>query len=80
MSSEQNAPEVFEYQGQSAPPAQQDNDAQFGGQNVPHGMGQSKSSRRRRRKRKNKGGGGDSNDAQAQQAAPPNGRAAGLCA
>ena len=31
MSSEQNAPEVFEYQGQSAPPAQQENDAQFGG-------------------------------------------------
>ena len=60
MSSEQNAPEVFEYQGQSASPAQQDNDAQFGGQHVPHGMGQSKSSRRRRRKRKNKGGGGDS--------------------
>ena len=60
MSSEQNAPEVFEYQGQ---PAQQDNDAQFGGQNVPHGMGQSKSSRRRRRKRKNKGG-GDAPEAQ----------------
>ena len=57
MSSEQNAPEVYEYQGQPAPPAQQDNDAQFGGPNVPHGMGQSKSSRRRRRKRKNKGDG-----------------------
>jgi hypothetical protein len=56
MSSEQNAPEVYEYQGQPAPPAQQDNDAQYGGPNVPHGMGQSKSSRRRRRKRKSKGG------------------------
>ena len=65
MSSEQNPPEVFEYQGQQAPPAQQDNDAQFGGSNVPHGMGQSKSSRRRRRKRKNKGS-GDS-EAHAQQ-------------
>jgi hypothetical protein len=72
MSSEQNVPEVQEYQGQSAPPAQQDNDAQFDGPNVPHGMGQSKSSRRRRRKRKGKGsdsdapetqqGGGDSQD------------------
>jgi hypothetical protein len=57
MSSEQNAPEVYEYQGQPATPAQQDNDAQYGGPNVPHGMGQSKSSRRRRRKRKNKGDG-----------------------
>jgi hypothetical protein len=70
MSSEQNAPEVFDYQGQSSPPSQQDNDAQFGGQNVPHGMGQSKSSRRRRRKRKNKGGGGDSHEAQAAPQAP----------
>jgi hypothetical protein len=59
MSSEQNAPEVQEYQGQSAPPASQDNDAQFGGPNVPHGMGQSKSSRRRRRKRKGKGSDSD---------------------
>jgi hypothetical protein len=58
MSSEQNAPEVHEYQGQSAPPAQQD-DAQFGGSNIPHGMGQSKSSRRRRRKRKGKGSDSD---------------------
>ena len=69
MSSEQNAPEVFDYQGQSAAPSQQDNDAQFGGQNVPHGMGQSKSSRRRRRKRKNKGG-GDSHEAQSAPQAP----------
>ena len=72
MSSEQNLPEVFEYQGQQAPAAQQDNDSQFGGSNIPHGMGQSKSSRRRRRKRKNKG---DSSEAHAQQpgaqAAPP---------
>jgi hypothetical protein len=36
-------------------PVQQDAEAQFAGQNVPHGMGQSKSSRRRRRKRKSKG-------------------------
>ncbi len=55
MSSEQNVPEVQEYQGQQAPPAQQDQDGQFAGSNIPHGMGQSKSSRRRRRKRKNKG-------------------------
>jgi hypothetical protein len=34
---------------------QQDGDEQFSGENVPHGMGQSKSSRRRRRKRKSKG-------------------------
>jgi hypothetical protein len=68
MSSEQNAPEVVEYQGQSTPPGQ-DNDAEFGGQNVPHGMGQSKSSRRRRRKRKNKGGGSDRHDAQPPQQA-----------
>ncbi len=62
MSSEQNAPEVYEYQGQQAPSAQQENDAPFSATGVPHGMGQSKSSRRRRRKRKNKGG--DSHDAQ----------------
>ena len=55
MSSEQNAPEVHEYQGQQAPPANQDQDGQFTGSNIPHGMGQSKSSRRRRRKRKGKG-------------------------
>jgi hypothetical protein len=36
-------------------PSQQDGEANFAGQNIPHGMGQSKSSRRRRRKRKNKG-------------------------
>lgn len=70
MSSEQNAPEVYEYQGQPAPPAQQENDAQFGGPNVPHGMGQSKSSRRRRRKRKNKGDSNDGSPSQAAQAAP----------
>jgi hypothetical protein len=74
MSSEQNAPEVYEYQGQSAPPAQQDNDAQLGGSNVPHGMGQSKSSRRRRRKRKNKG---DAPEAQAPQGAASAGDQAG---
>jgi hypothetical protein len=68
MSSEQNAPEVYEYQGQQAPSAQQDNDAQFSGTGVPHGMGQSKSSRRRRRKRKNKGG--DGHDAPQQGAQP----------
>jgi hypothetical protein len=56
MSSEQNAPEVQEYQGQNASQVPQDQDAQFAGQNIGHGMGQSKSSRRRRRKRKNKGG------------------------
>ncbi len=56
MTSEQNVPEVQSYQGSTAAPAQQDGDAQYSGQNVPHGMGQSKSSRRRRRKRKNKVG------------------------
>jgi hypothetical protein len=55
MTSEQNVPEVQSHQGQQASPIQQDGDGQFTGQNVPHGMGQSKSSRRRRRKRKNKG-------------------------
>jgi hypothetical protein len=57
MSSEQNMPEVQEYQGQQAPPASQDQDGQFAGSNTAHGMGQSKSSRRRRRKRKGKGDG-----------------------
>jgi hypothetical protein len=55
MTSEQNAPEVESHQGPTMSPDQQGGDAQFDGQNVPHGMGQSKSSRRRRRKRKNKG-------------------------
>ena len=70
MSSEQNAPEVHEYQGQSAPPASQENDAQFGGPNVPHGMGQSKSSRRRRRKRKGKGSDSDAPQAASQTSQP----------
>ena len=60
MSSEQNVPEVQEHQG--PPPASTQMDGQMGqngasqdaGPNIPHGMGQSKSSRRRRRKRKNK--------------------------
>src|ERR1700677_3160850 len=55
MTSEQNAPEGESHQGPAMSPDQQGGDAQFDGQNVPHGMGQSKSSRRRRRKRKNKG-------------------------
>ncbi len=55
MTSEQNAPEVESHQGPMMSPAQSGGDAQFEGQNIPHGMGQSKSSRRRRRKRKNKG-------------------------
>ena len=46
-----NLPEVPSHQG--PPPSQQDQN--FAGSSVPHGMGQSKSSRRRRRKRKNKG-------------------------
>src|SRR5260370_32322646 len=66
MTSEQNVSEVQPHQDSTASPAQQDGDAQFTGQNVPHGMGQSKSSRRRRRKRKNKG-------SDAPQAAQPNG-------
>ncbi|HMF54607.1 MAG TPA: hypothetical protein VK593_09670 [Edaphobacter sp.] len=53
MTSEQNAPEVPSHEGSSAAPIQ-DGESQFGGGQIPHGMGQSKSSRRRRRKRKNK--------------------------
>ena len=56
MTSEQNVPEVDSHQGSTMSPGQQDGESQFAGQNVPHGMGQSKSSRRRRRKRKSKGG------------------------
>src|ERR1700761_8765585 len=56
MPSEQNVPEVDSHQGSTMSPVQQDGEAQFAGQNVPHGMGQAKSSRRRRRKRKSKGG------------------------
>lgn len=64
MSSEQNVPEVYEYQGQQAPPVQAEQGGeQFAGSGNAHGMGLSKSSRRRRRKRKNKGvegaGGGE---------------------
>ena len=55
MTSEQNFPEVQVHQGTPAPPASQDENSQFAGSSVPHGMGQSKSSRRRRRKRKTKG-------------------------
>jgi hypothetical protein len=55
MTSEQNVPEVDSHQGSTMSPGQQDGEAQFAAQNIPHGMGQSKSSRRRRRKRKNKG-------------------------
>ena len=55
MSSEQNVPEVYEYQGEQAPPIQgEQGGEQLFGQNSQPGMGQSKSSRRRRRKRKNK--------------------------
>jgi hypothetical protein len=66
MTSEQNVPEVDSHQGSTMSPVQQDGEAQFAGQNIPHGMGQSKSSRRRRRKRKNKG-------SEAPQGAQPNG-------
>jgi hypothetical protein len=55
MTSEQNVPEVDSHQGSTISPGQQDGEAQFTGQNIAHGMGQSKSSRRRRRKRKSKG-------------------------
>ena len=54
MTSEQNVTEVESHQGSTVSPSQ-NGDAQFTGQNVQHGMGQSKSSRRRRRKRKGKG-------------------------
>jgi hypothetical protein len=55
MTSEQNVPEVQPHQGSPISTGQQDGDEQFSGPNVPHGMGQSKSSRRRRRKRKTRG-------------------------
>src|SRR5665213_4168243 len=55
MTSEQNVPEVQSHEGSPISAGQQDGDEQFSGSNVPHGMGQSKSSRRRRRKRKSKG-------------------------
>jgi len=55
MTSEQNVPEVQPHQGSPIAAGPQDGDAQFVGQTVPPGMGQSKSSRRRRRKRKTKG-------------------------
>ena len=60
MSSDQNAPEAFEYQGQQALPPQQDHNSDFAGSSSAPGMGLSKSSRRRRRKRKGKGDGPDS--------------------
>ena len=52
-SEQQNIPEVQSHQGSSAPI--QDGESQYTGGQIPHGMGQSKSSRRRRRKRKSKG-------------------------
>ncbi|HUZ97459.1 MAG TPA: hypothetical protein VMU57_21345 [Edaphobacter sp.] len=70
MTSEQNVPEVQSPQGSSMSAGQQDGDEQFSGANVPHGMGQSKSSRRRRRKRKTKG-------PDAPQAAPQASQSAG---
>ncbi len=70
MTSEQNVPEVESHQGSPMSTGQQDGDEQFSGPNVPHGMGQSKSSRRRRRKRKNKG-------SDAPQGAQPSGEQAG---
>jgi CheY-like chemotaxis protein len=48
-------PEVPSHQGSTVAPIQ-DGESQFTGGQIPHGMGQSKSSRRRRRKRKNKVG------------------------
>ena len=70
MTSEQNVPEVQSHQGSTASTVQQDgDDAQFTGPNVPHGMGQSKSSRRRRRKRKTKGDAPQSTQAGGDQAA-----------
>jgi hypothetical protein len=66
MSSEQDFPEVQAHQGSLATPEQTGGQmggrngdmgsAQDAGSNIPHGMGQSKSSRRRRRKRKGKSG------------------------
>jgi len=70
MSSEQDVSEVQAHQGPLAPPAEMGGrngdmgSAQDAGHNVPHGMGQSKSSRRRRRKRKNKSTDGSQQGAQ----------------
>jgi len=83
MTSEQTVSEVQTHQGQLPLSDHQDQSEHSSqdAQNVPHGMGQSKSSRRRRRKRKSKGpettAGGDSgqpgssdNDASAGQSVP----------
>src|SRR5215472_7269960 len=78
MTSEQNVPEVQSYQGSQASDSQ-DGEAQYSGQPVPHGMGQSKSSRRRRRKRKNKGldaGAGQPQGFENQQGGQPGGQVA----
>ncbi len=58
MTSDQNSPDVPQ-SAQGTPPAVSQQDSLFGSSNIPHGMGQSKSSRRRRRKRKSKTEGGE---------------------
>ena len=55
MTSDQNVSEVHSHPDQQAPLSGHGEMGQDAGQNVAHGMGQSKSSRRRRRKRKGKG-------------------------
>jgi hypothetical protein len=55
MTSDQNVSDVQMHSDQPPPIAHQGDSGQDAGQNVQHGMGQSKSSRRRRRKRKGKG-------------------------
>ena len=86
MTSDQNVSDVQMHSDQPPPIAHQGDSGQDSGQNVQHGMGQSKSSRRRRRKRKGKGpedaalngaaqGGDSSGDAaSAPQSAAPQGQ------
>ena len=66
MTADQNSPEVHQdtANAQGSSIAQQDS-LFAGSSNVPHGMGQSKSSRRRRRKRKSKTEGGPDHGEQA---------------
>lgn len=77
MTSEQNVSEVPSHQDSAVSNDQQDGNAQFSGQSVAHGMGQSKSSRRRRRKRKNKAGTEAQQGGQQQAGDQPSGQPVG---
>ncbi len=84
MTSDQNVSEVPSHQDQQPPLSGHGEMGQDAGQNVLHGMGQSKSSRRRRRKRKGKGPegvvisgsaneGGEAGESEPAQASPQGG-------